>query len=141
MTSSTEDLLQEDPAIKNQKYVLLSFLSPEKIKDNTQKIRGLKVRGVYATREEAEAQCKHIRESIDHQFDIYVGEVGKWLPWDDSEKTDDEDYAEKELNELMRSYRQQRIMSRQELERRRDEEVRKAAEENKRIRAAAQNKS
>jgi hypothetical protein len=134
-----EDLLIEDPEIPGQKYVLLSFLSPERIKDSKQKVRGLKIRGVYCTKEEAEEQCKYIRDRIDSNFDIYVGEVGKWLPWDDTDKTDDENYAEKELNDLMKAYRQQRILSKQEVERRRDEEVRQAAEENKRAKASLKN--
>lgn len=127
--SKKDDFLIEDPEIPGQKYVLLSFLSPEKIKDPKQKVRGLKVRGVYATREEAENQSKYLREKIDSNFDIYVGDMGKWLPWDDSDKTEEEDYAEKELNDLMKAYRQQRLLSRQELEKRKEEEIRKAAEE------------
>lgn len=126
---SNIDVLTEDPEIPGQKYVLMSFLSPEKIKDSKQKIRGLKIRGVFSTREEAEKQSRYIREKLDPNFDIYVGDVGKWLPWDDGDKTEEEDYSEKELNDLMKAYRQQRLLSKQELEKRKDEELRRAAEE------------
>lgn len=132
-----QDVLDEDPEIVGQKYVLVSFLTPEKIKDTKSKgVRGLKIRGCFATREEAENHSKYLREQVDNRFDIYVGEIGKWLPWDDSDRTEDEDYAEKELNDLMKAYRQQRILSKQELDKRRNEEVRKAAEEREKALAA-----
>ena len=43
--------------------------------------RGLKIRGVYPTQEEAELRCKMLRE-IDSNHDIMVGPMGLWMPWD-----------------------------------------------------------
>jgi hypothetical protein len=38
---------------------------------------------------------------------LYIGKVGTWLPWDPSEHLMPEvQYAEKELNELMRRYKE-----------------------------------
>ena len=38
---------------------------------------------------------------------LYIGKVGAWLPWDPSEHLMPEvEYAEKELNELMRRYKE-----------------------------------
>jgi len=63
-------------------------------------VRGLKVRGVFSTQEEAEKHCKKLRES-DPNHDIFVGPVGIWVPWDpDAYKTGDVQYMEEELNEL-----------------------------------------
>lgn len=118
---SVIDQLTEDPDIKNQKFVLLSFLSPERIEDVKSKVRALKVRGVFSTREEAEKHSKYLRDTVDPHFDIYVGELGKWLPWDDGEKTEDEEYAEKELNDLMKAYREQREFSKKEMLKRREQ--------------------
>lgn len=126
-----DDMLLEDPELPGQKFVLLSFLSPEKVPDAPQKVRGVKVRGVFATREEAENQSRYLRDKIDANFDIYVGDVGKWLPWDDGDKTEDEEYKEKELNDLMRSYRQQRILSKQEIEKRKEDAIAEAAKKKK----------
>ena len=42
-------------------------------------VRGLKVRGVFPTQEEAEMKCKKLRE-MDPHHDIYVGPVGMWIP-------------------------------------------------------------
>ena len=63
--------------------------------------RGLKVRGVYSTQEEAEARCKMLRE-IDANHDVYVGPVGLWMPWDpEAYKTGRVEYLEEELNKLI----------------------------------------
>ena len=43
--------------------------------------RGLKVRGVYPTQEEAELRCRLLRE-VDPNHDVYVGPVGMWMPWE-----------------------------------------------------------
>lgn len=125
------DYLEEDEPIKGQNFVCLSFLSPENIdpeirKTTSDHLRGLKVRGVFSTYEDA---CKHaqaLREN-DKIFDVFVGEVGKWLPWDSREKVEKEDYAEKELNDLMRAHREQQELSKREIERRRQEAINKKA--------------
>jgi len=82
-------------------------------------MRAIKIRGVFGTREEAEKYSQTIRDTIDSNFDIYVGDVGKWLPWDNKEKVEDEVYAETELNDLMKEYKNQRELSKKEMEERR----------------------
>ena len=63
--------------------------------------RGLKVRGIYPTMEEAELRCKMLRE-IDPSHDVFVGPVGLWMPWDpEAYKTGRVEYIEDELNQLM----------------------------------------
>lgn len=128
---SKVDYLTEDKVIPNQRFVCLSFLSPENVdsKKKTCTTRGLKIRGVYATYEEACERAKVLREE-DIYFDVYVGEVGKWLPWDNKEKVEDENYAEKELNDLMRAHREQLELSKQEVEKRRQEAI-NASKKNK----------
>jgi len=64
-------------------------------------VRGLKVRGVFPTQDEAELRCKMLREA-DPNHDVYVGPVGTWLPYHpEAYKTGNVQYLEKELNELM----------------------------------------
>jgi len=72
------------------------------IKHNFQtSTRGLKVRGVYPTLEEAELRCKMLRE-LDPNHDVFVGPVGLWMPWDpEAYKTGRVEYIEDELNQLM----------------------------------------
>ena len=64
-------------------------------------VRGIKVRGVYPSQPEAEMRAKLLRE-VDPNFDVYVGPVGLWMPWEpDAYKTGRVEYLEEELNELM----------------------------------------
>ena len=69
-------------------------------------VRGLKVRGTYGTQEEAVARSKKLQRN-DPIHNIFVGEVGKWLPWDPNPKDiAEQEYAEEELNKLMKGYKQ-----------------------------------
>lgn len=101
-TPTKIDRLKEDAPLSRQNWVCLSFLSPEGIKNCT--LRGLKVRGVYETQGEAKERCEEL-QAKDPGFHVFVGEVGKWLPWDpDPNSTKDQVYQEKELNDLMKGY-------------------------------------
>lgn len=69
-------------------------------------VRGLKVRGSYSTREEAEARAKKLQK-MDADHNIFVGQVGKWLPWDPAPSAiADHEYAEDQLNTLMKKYKE-----------------------------------
>jgi hypothetical protein len=113
------DYLTEDQPIQGQTWVCLSFLSPEGISNC--KIRGLKVRGVFSTAEEAHSHAKHLH-TIDPDFDVFVGEVGKWLPWNpDPTDVQEEVFAEKELNDLMKKYKENREQTKLDEEQRKQE--------------------
>jgi hypothetical protein len=69
-------------------------------------VRGLKVRGSYSTQEEAAARAKKLQRN-DPVHNIYVATVGKWLAWDPSPNdVADQEYAEDELNTLMKAYKE-----------------------------------
>jgi hypothetical protein len=69
-------------------------------------IRGLKVRGIYGSKEEADAMSKKLIR-IDPIFNIYNARVGKWLPWDpEPSRIKENVYAEDELNTLMKKYQE-----------------------------------
>jgi len=180
-----EDYLEQDPSLRGQNYVCLSFLSPENvikrkeayffenfikdfsrdmteffdnlaqkfpdqkdivkgIKDrynyvfdptlieeeynfflrmNTDKleteyleqnkfqttIRGLKIRGVFETRQEAEIRAKVLKK-LDDKFNVYVADVGCWLPWDPNpDQIEDQEFAESQLNTLMKKYKENQV--------------------------------
>lgn len=64
-------------------------------------VRGIKVRGVYNTREEADVRCK-VLQRLDKTFDVFVGSVGYWLPWDpEAAKIEDCSYLNEDLNRLV----------------------------------------
>lgn len=69
-------------------------------------VRGLKIRGVYGSQGEAVARSKKLQRQ-DPLHNIFVGEVGKWLPWDPA-PTDiaEQEYAEEQLNMLMKKYKE-----------------------------------
>lgn len=69
-------------------------------------VRGLKIRGTYSTKEEAVARSKKLQR-LDPTHNIFVGEVGKWLPWDpEPSQVAEQEYAEDELNTLMKKYKE-----------------------------------
>lgn len=93
-------------------------------------VRGLKVRGVFSTQEEAERKCKSLRE-LDPNHDIYVGPVGVWIPWDpDAYKTGKIEFMEEELNQLHQEKLKNEAKAKQEFDQRIKETKRKAIEEN-----------
>jgi hypothetical protein len=67
-------------------------------------IRGMKVRGSYSTEQEAVARAKKLQRS-DPIHHIFVGNVGKWLPWDPNPNgIKDQVYANDQLNQLMKKH-------------------------------------
>ena len=67
-------------------------------------IRGIKVRGVYDTEQEARIRCQ-VLQRIDKAHNVFVAPIGCWVPWDPSpERIEDQVYQEKQLNELMKHY-------------------------------------
>lgn len=93
-------------------------------------VRGLKVRGVFPTVEEAEMRCKMLRQ-VDPNHDVYVGPVGLWVPFHpDAYKTGRVEYLEKELNQLMHEKTQNEEEAKQQFERRVKESKLKAISEN-----------
>jgi hypothetical protein len=92
--------------------------------------RGIKVRGVYPTLEEAELRCKMLRE-MDPSHDIMVGPVGLWMPWHpEAYKTGRVEYLEEELNQLMHEKTQNESFAKSAFEQRVKDTKKKAIEEN-----------
>jgi hypothetical protein len=68
-------------------------------------VHGLKVRGVYSTNEQAVARAKALNKK-DPYFNVYVADVGEWLPWDpEPDQIESQEYANEDLNKLMKAYR------------------------------------
>jgi hypothetical protein len=92
--------------------------------------RGLKIRGVYPSMEEAELRCKMLRE-IDPSHDVYVGPVGMWMPWEpEAYKTGRVEYMEEELNQLMSEKNKNETNAKDAFEQRVKETKKKAIEDN-----------
>jgi hypothetical protein len=93
-------------------------------------VRGLKLRGVFNTQEEAELRCKKIRD-FDPNHDIFVGPVGMWIPWDpDAYKTGRIEFMEEELNQLHNEKIANETKAKEEFDKRVKDAKKKAIEDN-----------
>jgi hypothetical protein len=112
---------------QNEERLETSFNSSHNFQTST---RGLKIRGVYPSQEEAELRCKMLRE-IDPNHDVYVGPVGLWMPWEpEAYKTGRVEYMEDELNQLMHEKTKNEAFAKNAFEQRVKETKKKAIEEN-----------
>lgn len=74
---------------------------------NITSVRGVKVRGVYSTQDDARLRAELLHKQ-DPSFHVFIGTVGQWLPWDpSSDKIDDEVYLDDGLNTLVSEYKRQ----------------------------------
>jgi|TARA_R110001592_G_scaffold1426_13_gene8549 hypothetical protein len=102
--------------------------------------RGLKIRGVYSTQQEAELRCKLLRE-VDPNHNVYVGPVGMWMPWEpEAYKTGRVEYLEEELNQLMNEKNKNEVAAKTQFEKRVLEAKKSAIEENKKLAKETGNK-
>ena len=123
------DYLREDPEVYGQKWVCMSFLTPETI-EMPSDVRSVKVRGVYGSEAEARARCDQIRD-FDSDFNVYIAPVGKWLPWcDDPEKASDFNYSNEKLNDMMKAYYENQAKAKDEFEKRKNDMVQQSMQDN-----------
>jgi hypothetical protein len=94
-------------------------------------VRGFKARGNFSSQEEAELRAKLLRET-DPNFDVFVGPIGTWLPWEpEAYKTGRVEYMEEELNQLSHEKKKNETVAKTAFEQRIKETKQKAIEENK----------
>ncbi len=125
--STKIDHLTEDEPIQGQRFALLSIITPELVKNCT--VRGIKIRGVYGTEQEARVKAAELQKK-DYLHNIYVAPVGKWLPWDDDpKKAQDEEYAEGELNRIMKGLKENQAKSKMLHEQRKNDLIEKTLKE------------
>tara|TARA_Y100001958_G_C21220389_1_gene545715 strand:+ start:1081 stop:1824 length:744 start_codon:yes stop_codon:yes gene_type:complete len=69
-------------------------------------MRGIKIRGVYSTKEEAERRAQKLQR-MDDTFHVFVGDVGAWLPWDPcADNVENEVFSDTALQDLMQKYKE-----------------------------------
>jgi hypothetical protein len=109
--ANLQDFKESSIVEEYEKYMLVNR---QRLEDEFSKasnfqttVHGLKVRGVYSTHEQACARAKALAKK-DPIFNIYVAEVGEWLPWDPNpDDVQEGEYANEELNKLMKAYKEQ----------------------------------
>jgi hypothetical protein len=113
--------------LKNEKDLQEMYDNKVEFRTN---MRGVKVRRAFATVEETQMFAKVLQRRYPKD-NLYIGKVGAWLPWDPSEHLMPEvEYAEKELNELMRKYKENESNKEMFFAEQREESIRKQKEEN-----------
>jgi hypothetical protein len=102
--SLTSDNIEEkfqDFMYSNKKNLELEFYKDNNFQSS---VRGLKIRGVFGSQEEAQAYSRMLIKK-DPVFNIYTTAVGQWIPWDPKpHEVKNQEYAEEELNVLMKKY-------------------------------------
>lgn len=94
-------------------------------------MRGIKVRGTYDTLKEAQVRAK-VLQRRDKNFNVFVGQVGYWLPWDPStEDIKDQEYQEDQLNQLMKKYNENVDEKDEYYEQEKQEKIKKARQDNR----------
>ena len=147
-------LPKEAPRVKEQTYVCVSCcslkdrqLEEEMIKfcetnnyefektselllkwhDYSDPKRSFKVRGSYSSWNMANERVEYLRRVHGGNHVIFVGEVGKWLPFDpDPNKIQNQNYYESELNDLHENYEKNQAKTKEHFETRKQELARKA---------------
>ena len=95
----------EDFKYRNEKELSDIFNEENDFQTN---VRGVKVRGVYDTKKEADFRAKKLQNK-DPYHNVFVAEVGYWLPWDPTLSYIDDidgEYLNKDLNSLMKKYQE-----------------------------------
>ena len=102
-------LEQDYTTVPGQLFACMSVVGPEAPQKNDK--FGVKIRGAFATRDEAASHAKRLQKE-DATFDIYVVDMYKWLliPPDPS-KIDDAHYTNEKLEELMSGYKENQAMA------------------------------
>jgi hypothetical protein len=90
--------------VPGQIFACLSVIGPEAPQKNDK--FGIKIRGAFATRDEAARHAKRLQKE-DPTFDIYVVDMYKWLliPPDPT-KIEDVHYSNEKLEEIMTGYKE-----------------------------------
>ena len=142
--SNTKDMIKKDGHLsyKSAKnlYDTWIYSREEKLTeefnesvDFTTSTRGVKVRGVYDTLREAQVRAK-ILQKRDKNFNVFVGQIGYWLPWDPNpDNVKDQEYHEGQLNQLMNKYNENCSTREDFYQQEKEEKIKKAKEENRRV--------
>lgn len=90
--------------IPGQNFALVSFVGPEFCRQKSGQF-AMKVRGVFATEDEAKAYVKRLQRSGDNVVDIFLVSMYNWVPCPpDPMAVQSQEYQEQFLQDLMTGY-------------------------------------
>ena len=94
-------------------------------------LRGIKVRGVFDTRQAAEDRAKKL-STRDSSFHVFIGQVGYWLPWEpNADKVENEHFQNSQLNDMMEKYEENNVNRDMFYEEQKRDKIKAAHEENR----------
>lgn len=100
-----------DPTDVNEEYRRFKENHPELESEFIEKngfqtnVRGIKIRGVYDTLQEAQVRSQVLSRTENGKHNIFIAQVGCWCPWSPNPNDiDNVEYAESSLNTLMKGY-------------------------------------
>jgi hypothetical protein len=105
MAASAKPMLKPDHVtVPGQRYALVSFVGPDNALRQKNEQLGMKIRGCFATMDEARDHAKELMEQ-DSLVDIFVVEMYQWalIPPDQASMQSVE-YKDKLLDELMKGH-------------------------------------
>ena len=119
-SSRVVDHLEEDfIQIPGQAYALISVVSPTSSQQH--KVCALKIRGVFANKEDAEHHVKRLMQA-DSTFDVFLVELYKWLPIPpDTDMIENKVYQEDMLNKIIQGHKDEQVRAKQHFEERKRE--------------------
>ena len=150
MSTKIDYLTEDNINPIDQKFVCISFFNKKNIKqivdnnnehlDNDDKVEystdnnilAIKVRGCFKTYEDASAHAKKL-QSIDEYHNVYVAECNKWCPFmidDDDKLVETSEYANDELNTMMKTYMENQEKAKIFHEYRKNDLIKKNIEDN-----------
>ena len=102
MTEPIDYLKPDEKRFPGQNYALISVVSPTS--NQKSKSCGVKIKGVFESIEIAQMEAKRLMD-LDSTFDIFIAEVGKWLPIPpDKNMIDSQEYQDGYLNDLIQGH-------------------------------------
>lgn len=101
--------------IPGQNFALVSFVGPN-CRQKTDKL-GMKIRGVFATKDEATAHVKRLQRSGDTMIDMFLMDLYQWavVP-PNPEEIEDHEFQEKFLQDMMKGYAESQRAAKVEFE-------------------------
>jgi len=117
--AATHELDDDFITVPGQLYALVSFVGPSGTNQRNDKF-GLKIRGCFATKEEAHQHVRRLQQ-FDKMMDIYLVDMYKWLlipP--DPNAIDEQEYQEEFLNNLIKGYRESQALAKQHFQERKE---------------------
>jgi hypothetical protein len=122
-TSRNVDVLDEDVfTVPGQNFALISFVGPDQRQKNEK--LGMKIRGVFNTRDEADAHIRKIRK-FDTIMDVYLVDLYKWIlipppanPLDLEHADIKYEESQKYLEDLVAGHRRNNELAKQHFEER-----------------------